>query len=246
MSRLTDIAVFNRIVIVAIMAIALSLSISPATAQLSNLSLTLYPVPCRSVDTRIGEGVIQDNEIYVFSVDPLFSSLQGGVSNCGVPSNAAAVKLLVKGQSQTFDGGYFRVFNASVSVLSTYSHLQLQDPLQFVGAEFDIPINANLQVAIHTLKQAHAVVDIAGYYLPIELTGMVAGEVVDKQTAAGMPPAVELTLDNGAKVVCSLPDSDHLNCDTADIGQSIVASGRVVNLAGAQSIYAIGEIHINQ
>lgn len=144
--------------------VAFLLVTQTAQAQWSHLSLTLLPVPCRNVDTRIGEGVLQDNEIYIFSVDPLFSDFQGGAAGCGVPPGAAAVKLLIKGQSQLFDGGYFRVFNASASALGTYSHLQLQDPLQFVGAEFAIPIDGNMLVAIHTLKSAHAVVDIAGYY----------------------------------------------------------------------------------
>lgn len=141
--------------------------LAPATAQAqwSNLSLTLLDKPCRSVDTRLASGLLQDNEIFIFSVDPASSIFQGGTLNCGVPSNAAAVKLLAKGQSNTFDGGYFRIFRAGGSALGTYSMLQLQDPGQFVGAEFDIPIDVRLEVAIHTLKEAHVVVDISGYYI---------------------------------------------------------------------------------
>jgi hypothetical protein len=248
--KMRNVNVFANATKITIVAFVLACTLivpAPAQAQWSNMSLTLFDQPCRSVDTRLITGFnrpLQDNEIYIFSVDPLFSILQGGVTNCGVPSNAVAVKLWVKGQSITFDGGYFRVFRAGGSVVGPYSTLQLQDPGQFVSGEFDIPIDGNMEVAIHTLKSAHAVVDIAGYYTSTPLTGMISGEVTDKHTAAGMPPAVELTLDNGAKVVCTLPDSDHLNCDAASIGQSVVASGKVVN-AGEQVIYAVGAVYVN-
>lgn len=154
----------HNTIMVFISFVLLALFASSAQAQWSNLSLTLFAQPCRNVDTRHSNVPLQDNEIYIFSVEPIFSALQGGTINCGVPSNAAAVKLLVKGQSITFDGGWFKIFNASSSAIGVFSHLQLQNPGLFIGAEFDIPIDGNLRVAIHTLKSAHAVVDIAGYY----------------------------------------------------------------------------------
>lgn len=141
-------------------------------AQWSNLSLSLLPTPCRVLDTRLEGGSIQSNEILVFSVEEGFSELQGGTANCFVPTDADAVKLNVKGQSIVLDGGNFRVFNADGSALGVYSQINLQDPGQFVASEMSIPVSSSLLVAIHTYAQAHAVVDLIGYYTTMDVTAV--------------------------------------------------------------------------
>lgn len=141
----------------------LAFSAAPIFAQPALLT-HMRPVSCRMMDTRIVGGAIQENEIRIFSVDPLFSALQGGVSNCGVPSEAMAVKINIKGSSVTADGGYFRVFNVDASTLGTYSTLQLKEPGTWIAVQMDSPVSGNLLVAVHSLVQAHAIVDLVGWY----------------------------------------------------------------------------------
>lgn len=141
---------------------ALLLLPSSAAAQWSNLTLNMLDYPCRVLDTRIVDGPIQANEIFLFSVEEGFSSLQGGSSGCFVPTTAKAVKIMVKGQATTFPG-YFRLFNADASVFGPFSSLQIA-PGSYESGQFDVPIGGNMLVAIHSIVEAQAVVDIVGYY----------------------------------------------------------------------------------
>lgn len=127
------------------------------------LTVYLLPVPCRILDTRIVNGPIQANEIFIFSVEEWFSPLQGGVSDCYVPVSAQAVKISIKGRSTTAPYGYFRVFNADGSASGTYSSLQI-DSLAFDAAQIDVPVGGNLLVAIHSIVEAHAIVDLVGWF----------------------------------------------------------------------------------
>lgn len=139
---------------------------APLCAQ-SSLSLTLRDYPCRVFDSRT-DRALQDNEIAIVDLAPEFSILQGGIAGCGVPPEAAAAKLNIKGQSVVFDGGYFKVFNAQgAGHLGTYTSLQLAGPGRYVGVELDVPITVERQVGLHTLKSAHAIIDIVGYYTEI-------------------------------------------------------------------------------
>lgn len=152
-----------------ILAITLVISVLvsvPVYAQ-PPLVTHLLPVSCRLLDTRInGDGPIQPNEIRIFSVDPLFSSLQGGASNCGVPENARGVKITLAARPTTaVSGGYIRVFNADASVLGTYSSLTFQGSVNFISNRVDVPVSGNLLVAIYSPQyEAHAIVDLVGYY----------------------------------------------------------------------------------
>lgn len=235
----------KRTIIASSLLLALLLS-SPVTAQWEGLSLTLLSTPCRIVDTRVTSAPLASNEIRIFSVDPGFSSLQGGATNCGVPADAAAVKLNVKGQSIVLDGGNFRVFNADGSALGVYSQVNLQDPGQFVAAEMSVPISSSLLVAIHTYAQAHAVVDVIGYYKTMDITA-VWGEVVTINVAS---PAVggdvyELTLDSGVKAVCDEKYINTAQCASLVVGDRIAGSGHVLNFFGSVNVYLHTGLTIN-
>lgn len=128
----------------------------------------LRPVSCRLLDTRTANDHIQANETRIISVEPAFSSLQGGVANCGIPvdtTGIAGVKLNIKGRATVAaTGGNFRVFNADASALGVYTTLQLQGPVNYVAVQADIPVSGNQLIAIHANVESIAIVDLVGWY----------------------------------------------------------------------------------
>lgn len=156
------------IALIALIALASAFAIpSPAYSQPA-VYLHLRPTSCRLLDTRVTNEPIIQNEIRVFSVEPSFSSLQGGVTGCGIPVDAAGiagVKLNIKGRATVaISGGNFRVFDADASALGVHSTLQLQGSLNFIAIQADIPVSGNQLVAIHASVESHAVVDLVGWY----------------------------------------------------------------------------------
>lgn len=138
--------------------------ISATISHAQPLNTYLLPTSCRVLDTRVVNGPIQANEIRIFSIEQGFSTLQGGVSGCYVPTTARGVKINVKGRTTTAPSGYFRVFNAEGSVVGIYSTLQLHGPVTFDSIQVDVPIGGSLLVAIHSIVEAHAIVDLVGWF----------------------------------------------------------------------------------
>jgi hypothetical protein len=156
--------------LVAVVVLAIFVFPFRSAAQTSGSSgpllFILLDDPCRMYDSRSPVDTIAANEVKIVPTDPLNSPLQGGETGCGVSSSdAAAVRINVKGKSTTSPAGYFRIFNADASIDGNHSSLQLQGPDHFIAIELDVPITGTSSIAIHSSVEAHAVVDLVGYYV---------------------------------------------------------------------------------
>lgn len=240
--------------------------------------LIVQPVePCRVLDTRATLGALSANtamSVYVRGSN--LPSNQGGQSDCAIPPAAEAVVINVVAIAPT-TVGHLKI-NGTGGSSGTYSRVNYT-PAENIANEMTVGlcnvflfphehepcpgpvilgpgVYADLQIInmAPAGSSTHIVADVVGYLARMPLTSAVSGVVTDKHTAVGTPPTpsfTELVLDNGLRIVCTLPWSDSVNCENVEIGWTAMAAGHVVRMEGDPgdlliSIYAHGELRVDQ
>jgi len=143
-----------------------SQDVAPKALGDFNDDLVYTPItPCRIVDTRNAGGIIAANSTRTFDVDGSTFTAQGGINaSCGIPFGVAAAVAMSIAVTAPDADGFFRAWGLGstpfASVLNYYSGetiavTSIVPVVPGAGNDFSLQsVNAN----------AHAVIDVLGYY----------------------------------------------------------------------------------
>lgn len=229
--------------------------------------------PCRILDTNHALGSLAaDDTLNVHVRGSYLPGSQGGNSDCKVPASAEAVNVNIVAVSPSTNGhlkvqaqwadpssiysrvNYTALENASNEILvGLCNSTTYPDPHQpCVGPSPPGNVYTDFQITNvgGVGSSVRIIVDVIGYFEAAPVTSAVSGVVVSKHVASDTPgdnednTAIELTLDNGMKLVCTLPYSLSSNCD-AEVGGRVIGAGHVVNFGGNEVVvYAHGGVVI--